>query len=247
MYSSTAQRTMCTEVVEEVVLPGKKCEPGCMCDRHASKPYVPKLPPTPEETSRRRREAALRDRENRSQRAKEQFEREGGSEARSRRAREMWANRTPEERKAIGAKTQASRGKIVLSPEHREALLAGLRKRWDAMTPEERREAVAPALRSRNRPVTKCELEVAAALDFMGIEYEFQHPIGSYLVDFLLPAAVVIEVDGAYWHDAQKDRQRDAELSAMGFRVLRITEEDANADPVKAVSKVLLYGNARGV
>lgn len=50
-----------------------------------------------------------------------------------------------------------------------------------------------------------------------------QLPVGRYFVDFGNPVArVAIECDGAKYHDAQKDAARDAEMSRLGWTVLRI-------------------------
>ena len=50
-----------------------------------------------------------------------------------------------------------------------------------------------------------------------------QYPVGRFFVDFANPKAkVAIECDGAAFHqDKAKDRQRDEELAAMGWKVYR--------------------------
>jgi very-short-patch-repair endonuclease len=64
----------------------------------------------------------------------------------------------------------------------------------------------------------------------IGLNYKFQEPIGEYLIDFLLPNNLIIEVDGEYWHDfpegRDKDRIRDDILNSMGYKVLRFWAND---------------------
>lgn len=54
--------------------------------------------------------------------------------------------------------------------------------------------------------------------------------IGKYIVDFLIPSAMlVIEVDGAQHYSEkglEKDRQRDAFLRSEGYSVLRYSNSD---------------------
>jgi very-short-patch-repair endonuclease len=57
---------------------------------------------------------------------------------------------------------------------------------------------------------------------------EVNVPLAGYEVDFLWRAArLVLEVDGFAYHSSrasfERDRRRDASLSARGFRVIRIT------------------------
>lgn len=58
---------------------------------------------------------------------------------------------------------------------------------------------------------------------FEGLRFRRQHPIGSYVVDFIcLDKSLVIEVDGGQ-HDSQrdKDKARDEWLRGEGFKVFR--------------------------
>ena len=47
--------------------------------------------------------------------------------------------------------------------------------------------------------------------------------IGDYVVDFLADNGVVVECDGARYHDEEADARRDATLEATGHRVVRFT------------------------
>ena len=50
-----------------------------------------------------------------------------------------------------------------------------------------------------------------------------QLPVAGFFLDFaILPNKIAIECDGAEFHDIKKDRERDAKLIALGWRIVRI-------------------------
>jgi very-short-patch-repair endonuclease len=55
-----------------------------------------------------------------------------------------------------------------------------------------------------------------------------QHQIDQFIVDFYCPdAGLIIEVDGKIHHQqAEADREREQLLTALGFRVIRFTNEE---------------------
>ncbi|MCH9807736.1 MAG: endonuclease domain-containing protein [Alphaproteobacteria bacterium] len=63
-----------------------------------------------------------------------------------------------------------------------------------------------------------------------GHRFRRQHPLGSYIVDFVcLEQKVVVEVDGDHHgEDQQKahDERRDAWITAQGYRVVRFSIYD---------------------
>lgn len=61
-----------------------------------------------------------------------------------------------------------------------------------------------------------------------GCKFRRQHPIGSYICDFVcLEASVIIELDGTqHLAQAPYDATRDAFLRSQGFRVLRFWNGD---------------------
>ena len=74
-----------------------------------------------------------------------------------------------------------------------------------------------------------------------GFKFRRQHIIGAYIVDFYCPEEkLVIEVDGPV-HETQKeyDRQRDDELLAMGYRIMRFKNEEI-LDELDTVLKKIL-------
>lgn len=66
------------------------------------------------------------------------------------------------------------------------------------------------------------------AKQLAGMKFRRQHPIGPYTVDFCCPeAALVIEVDSIYHAGRQdQDANRDRELEARGYQVLRVSAGD---------------------
>jgi very-short-patch-repair endonuclease/SAM-dependent methyltransferase len=68
-----------------------------------------------------------------------------------------------------------------------------------------------------------------------GFKFVRQEPIGRYYVDFVCrERRVIVELDGGQHSENPEDRLRDSELSALGYRVIRIWNNDIteNADGV---------------
>jgi very-short-patch-repair endonuclease len=64
----------------------------------------------------------------------------------------------------------------------------------------------------------------------MGIEFEQEKPIGKYVADFaIVDLNILIEADGIYWHDADRDSKRDSALEELGWTTFRLKEEEVNA------------------
>jgi leucyl-tRNA synthetase len=66
--------------------------------------------------------------------------------------------------------------------------------------------------------------------DQLGVKFRRQHPIDSYIVDFIsLQQKLIIEIDGGY-HETQEQKELDDErtktLSEIGFTVIRFTNEE---------------------
>ncbi len=73
----------------------------------------------------------------------------------------------------------------------------------------------------------------------LGVKFRRQHPLGSYIADFVcLIPALIVELDGSQ-HLAQLayDERRDAYFKAQGFAVLRFASNEAlsNTDGVLSV------------
>ncbi|MBR4926306.1 MAG: endonuclease domain-containing protein [Prevotella sp.] len=67
-----------------------------------------------------------------------------------------------------------------------------------------------------------------------GVKFNRQYIIGDYIVDFVcLEKRLIIEIDGGYhseYEQIQKDEQRTENLEAMGFKVVRYTNEELFTD-----------------
>ena len=75
-----------------------------------------------------------------------------------------------------------------------------------------------------------------------GIDYKNQVTIlGKYQVDFLIHT-LIVECDGAYWHNypygLEKDHRRDDELKERGFTILRFWGKDIKNNISKCVDKI---------
>jgi very-short-patch-repair endonuclease len=61
---------------------------------------------------------------------------------------------------------------------------------------------------------------------FMGLKVRRQVPIGPFIADFYCSERrLIIEADG-FGHGSSRDIQRDAWLTAQGFRILRLWNHD---------------------
>lgn len=87
--------------------------------------------------------------------------------------------------------------------------------------------------RHMRRALTEPELKfwnAVRAHRLMGLSFRRQMPIGGYIVDFACPEQrLIIEIDGAtHSVDEQiaRDNRRDAELSALGWQVIRFTNDE---------------------
>ncbi|MDO4194768.1 MAG: endonuclease domain-containing protein [Prevotellaceae bacterium] len=66
----------------------------------------------------------------------------------------------------------------------------------------------------------------------LGVKFRRQHAIGDYIADFAcISLGLVIEVDGGY-HDSTEQKKEDEirtmQLNALGFEVIRFSNEDIN-------------------
>jgi len=76
----------------------------------------------------------------------------------------------------------------------------------------------------------------------LGFKFRKQHIIGDYIVDFVcLIKNLIIEVDGKI-HELRKqyDNERTKELSKLGFKVIRFTNEQIYKDIQSVIREILL-------
>src|SRR3954454_7363945 len=80
--------------------------------------------------------------------------------------------------------------------------------------------------RSLRRSSTRAELLLWRRLrdrQLCSCKFVRQEPIGPYYVDFVCrEPRLIVEVDGGQHADNPADRKRDAFLSALGYRVVRV-------------------------
>lgn len=130
--------------------------------------------------------------------------------------------------RAIGATKRVVSDAYEISPETRAS--------------QSRRAAVAYS-RGETLPIPKTEHGVAAALMAEGVDFVhqcvFEHERGAICVDFFFPdRRLVVEIDGDHHKKplgSVSDVDRDAWLSRVGVRVVRVPNADAIAATLAAV------------
>lgn len=104
------------------------------------------------------------------------------------------------------------------------------------MTPPKR--SLAKALR-RRAPLNERRLwSVLRDRRLDGVKFRRQAPLGPYVVDFVsFRHRLIVEADGPF-HDAERDRARDAWLEAQGFKILRFSNLQIEAWPERVLDAV---------
>jgi very-short-patch-repair endonuclease len=102
---------------------------------------------------------------------------------------------------------------------------------------------------------TDIELKLYNAIKAYKIPYQFfaQFQVNNkdkYTVDGAFPQLkIAIEADGKLFHNSpeqiNRDRQRDAELARMGWRILRFKEEEIKKNLPKVMQTIYYYINQR--
>lgn len=93
---------------------------------------------------------------------------------------------------------------------------------------------------------TALELAIQSSLEANRIPFQSQVPLhGIGLVDFLIglpgTASTVLQCDGVYWHTlpgrAERDAKQDDALNALGYSVIRISDEELKKESVDVILK----------
>jgi very-short-patch-repair endonuclease len=72
-----------------------------------------------------------------------------------------------------------------------------------------------------------------------GLKFRRQMPMGPYVLDFVcLRHRLIVEADGPF-HDPIRDAERDAWLTAKGFRVLRFSNQEVQGSPDFVAGRIL--------
>ena len=110
-------------------------------------------------------------------------------------------------------------------------------------------------IRHKQNRVSKAETAFGSQLKALGFNFESQHQIGKWVVDFCFVAEkIAVEYDGEYWHSLPKsiarDARKDKSLIKAGYSVVRVPERlhiespaDAIALVANAVKERKPYGN----
>jgi very-short-patch-repair endonuclease len=114
---------------------------------------------------------------------------------------------------------------------------------------DETKRKSAKARSKQCKIVTKPELVVWGMLQSFDLDFEFEHLVDKYCVDFLFDN-IIIEVYGDYWHSekmtsrgklidkVEKDKQRIANLQALGYTVHVFWESEIMKTPKEAFAKL---------
>jgi len=110
------------------------------------------------------------------------------------------------------------------------------KKSREARPPEAGR---ARELRAEQTPAERILWDKLRGRRFLGLKFRRQFPVAGFIADFYCDEAkLVIEVDGSVHEEPQqkaRDDNRDVVLAALGFKVLRVT----NQEVVRAIDTVL--------
>jgi len=126
----------------------------------------------------------------------------------------------------------------------------------DDRSPEARSETMR-RVRSRD---TSCELALRRALFARGLRYSLSKPLPGKPDIVFVAARVAVFVDGCFWHGCpehcrrpashreywnrkiERNRARDervsAELTAAGWRVVRLWEHEVTASPARCAARI---------
>jgi len=101
----------------------------------------------------------------------------------------------------------------------------------------------------RNYGTNWLEEKMGWALTQLGIKFESQYPIKHgvdslnrpryYFPDFAIPEeSLLIECDGSYWHNEDKDKVRQDKLEGLGWDIIRFTDTEINNNLMGCADKV---------
>ena len=87
---------------------------------------------------------------------------------------------------------------------------------------------------------TRHEEQMERLVAKLGTRYRFQHIVGQYIADFMLPdLRLIIEVDGVSGHsteaDIAKDAARTQKLGEKGWQIYRVTNTQLDESPAQVL------------
>ncbi len=131
---------------------------------------------------------------------------------------EEWVNLTP------SPSPQAERGDVTQTPEMRGAALV---PKYKISSP--RQYELTRGLR-KDYTIAEIKLWQSLRNSKLGVKFRRQHPIESYIVDFIsLQDNLIVEVDGGYHESDEQstyDEERTKLLTEIGFHVIRFSNDE---------------------
>jgi very-short-patch-repair endonuclease len=99
--------------------------------------------------------------------------------------------------------------------------------------------------RHLRRDFTDAELKMWLLLRdrrLVKLKFRRQVPFRNYILDFVcFEHRLIIEIDGSQHADSPRDRQRDLDLAAEGFRVVRYWNNDVLQRPASVLEDLLTH------
>jgi very-short-patch-repair endonuclease len=211
-WSDEGRRERQRQRQREVWTPEKRAEQGRLTAERVA---------TPEETARRSAET------------KGRWQEPGYRENFSRKMQERWA--TPEHKALMAERMN--------SPEVRSRLSQASREYWASLTPEERKERTKKMRRAfkGGHMITGIEAKVIEHLNEHDVFYQTHGRVGTFEADIVTSDGLIIECDGAWFHEPgnERDAKRDANLTALGYKVLRLTEAEITAGDFTRLDEII--------
>ncbi|MDO4992967.1 MAG: DUF559 domain-containing protein [Prevotellaceae bacterium] len=77
----------------------------------------------------------------------------------------------------------------------------------------------------------------------LGVKFRRQHPVGDYIADFVcLEKHLVVELDGkCHEQNSEHDTLRDINLSKLGYKTIRVKNDELFADIENVLSFIKKY------
>jgi very-short-patch-repair endonuclease len=84
-------------------------------------------------------------------------------------------------------------------------------------------------------------LEINSDYPMGGLKFRRQHPIGRFIVDFYCAGhRLVVEIDGGiHATQRQADQDRGRELEALGYYVIRFTNQRVETEMERVLREIL--------
>ena len=108
------------------------------------------------------------------------------------------------------------------------------RKHWDKVKQR------AKELRKTQTPAEKILWSRLRNRGLCGLKFRRQHPVGPFIADFYCAQhRLVVELDGeVHLGLAEQDASRTTQLTAYGYQVLRVWNEEVEANPDQVLEKI---------